>query len=99
MNNKKDFSPTVYKFKDAVMEQVENTDLFKSYIKTTEFKQLFNDTLWAEGPCYIPHKDMLVWSNLPNKNIPCLNLSANSYHTVFIQILSGFLTYIWNIGS
>ena len=51
MNKKKDFSPTVYKFKDAVMEQVENTDLFKSYIKTTEFKQLFNGTLWAEGPC------------------------------------------------
>ena len=69
MNKKKDFSPTVYKFKDAVMEQVENTDLFKSYIKTTEFKQLFNDTLWAEGPCYIPHKDMLVWSDIPNNRM------------------------------
>ena len=69
MNKKKDFSPTVYKFKDAVMEQVENTDLFKSYIKTTEFKQLFNDTLWAEGPCYIPHKDMLVWSDNPNNRM------------------------------
>ena len=69
MNKKKDFSPTVYKFKDAVMEQVENTELFKSYIKTTEFKQLFNDTLWAEGPCYIPHKDMLVWSDNPNNRM------------------------------
>jgi len=69
MNKKKDFSPTVYKFKDAVMEQVENSDLFKSYIKTTEFKQLFNDTLWAEGPCYIPHKDMLVWSDIPNNRM------------------------------
>ena len=69
MNKKKDFSPTVYKFKEAVMEQVENTDLFKSYIKTTEFKQLFNDTLWAEGPCYIPHKDMLVWSDNPNNRM------------------------------
>ena len=69
MNKKKDFSPTVYKFKDAVMEQVENTDLFKSYIKTTEFKQLFNGTLWAEGPCYIPHKDMLVWSDIPNNRM------------------------------
>lgn len=69
MNKKKDFSPTVYRFKDAVMEQVENTDLFKSYIKTTEFKQLFNDTLWAEGPCYIPHKDMLVWSDNPNNRM------------------------------
>ena len=69
MYKKKDFSPTVYKFRDAVMEQVENTDLFKSYIKTTEFKQLFNDTLWAEGPCYIPHKDMLVWSDNPNNRM------------------------------
>jgi gluconolactonase len=59
----------VYKFKDAVMEKVENTDLFKSYIKTTRFKQLFNDTLWAEGPCYIPHKDMLVWSDNPNNRM------------------------------
>ena len=69
MNKKKDFSPTVYKFKDAVMEQVENTNLFKSYIKTNEFKQLFNGTLWAEGPCYIPHKDMLVWSDNPNNRM------------------------------
>ena len=69
MNNKKDFSPTVYKFKDAVMEEVENTDLFNSYLKTTDFKQLFNGTLWAEGPCYIPHKDMLVWSDNPNNRM------------------------------
>ena len=53
---KKDFSETVYKFKYSVMEPVENTDLFKSYIKKTEFTQLFQGTLWAEGPCYIPHK-------------------------------------------
>jgi len=69
MNKKKDFSPNVYKFKDAVMEQVENTDLFKSYIKTTEFKQLFNGSLWAEGPCYIPRNDMLVWSDNPNNRM------------------------------
>jgi len=69
MNKKKDFSPTVYKFKDALVEQVENTDLFKSYIKTTKFKQLFNGTLWAEGPCYIPRKDMLVWSDNPNNRM------------------------------
>ena len=69
MNRKKDFSPTVYKFKDAIMEQVENTNLFKSYLKDKEFKQLFNGTLWAEGPCYIPHKDMLVWSDNPNNRM------------------------------
>ena len=69
MNRKKDFSPTVYKFKDAIMEQVENTNLFKSYLKDKEFKQLFNGTLWSEGPCYIPHKDMLVWSDNPNNRM------------------------------
>ena len=66
---KKDFSKTVYKFKDSVMEPVENTDLFKSYIKRTEFTQLFQGTLWAEGPCYIPNKDMLVWSDNPNNRM------------------------------
>ena len=66
---KKDFSKTVYKFKDSVMEPVENTDLFKSYIKKTEFTQLFQGTLWAEGPCYIPNKDMLVWSDIPNNRM------------------------------
>jgi gluconolactonase len=69
MNNKKDFSPTVYKFKDSVMENVENTDLFNSYIRTTEFTQVFQGTLWGEGPCYIPHKDMLVWSDNPNNRM------------------------------
>ena len=69
MENKKDFSPTVYKFKDSVMEHVENTDIFKSYIKTTEFTQLFQGTLWAEGPCYIPHNDILVWSDNPNNRM------------------------------
>ena len=69
MINKKDFSPTVYKFKDSVMEPVENTDIFKSYIKRTEFTQLFKGTLWAEGPCYIQSKDMLVWSDNPNNRM------------------------------
>ncbi|SVC97966.1 uncharacterized protein METZ01_LOCUS350820, partial [marine metagenome] len=26
-------------------------------------------TLWGEGPCYIPHKDMLVWSDNPNNRM------------------------------
>ena len=34
---KKDFSPTVYKFKDSVMEHVENSNLFESYLKTKDF--------------------------------------------------------------
>ena len=48
---KKDFSPTVYKYKDSVMENVENTDLFNSYLKTKDFTQVYVGTLWAEGPC------------------------------------------------
>ena len=66
---KKDFSPTVYKFKNSVMEHVENSDLFKSYLKTIEFTQVYSGTLWAEGPCYIPHRDMLVWSDNPNNRM------------------------------
>ena len=66
---KKDFSPTVYKYKDSVMENVENSDLFNSYLKTKIFTQVYDGTLWAEGPCYIPHKDMLVWSDNPNNRM------------------------------
>ena len=66
---KKDFSPTVYQYKDSVMEHVENSDLFSSYLKTTDFTQIYDGTLWAEGPCYIPHNDMLVWSDNPNNRM------------------------------
>ncbi len=69
MNKKKDFSKTVYKYKDSVMEKVENTELFETYLKTKVFKQIFNKTLWGEGPCYVPHKDMLVWSDNPNNRM------------------------------
>jgi len=69
MTNKKDFMPMVYEFINVQMEEVHNTDLFNSYLKTTKFDQLYNGTLWAEGPCYIPHKDMLVWSDNPNNRM------------------------------
>ena len=69
MNNKKDFMPMVYEFMNFEMEKVHNTDLFNSYLKTNDFKQIYNGTLWAEGPCYIPHKDMLVWSDNPNNRM------------------------------
>ena len=49
-------------FKDSVMEHVENSNLFNTYIKKNSFKKEFTGTLWAEGPCYIPHKKILVWS-------------------------------------
>jgi gluconolactonase len=58
-----------YNYKNAVMDKVDNTELFKSYIKNNEFKQEFTGTLWAEGPCYIPHKNMLIWSDIPNNRM------------------------------
>ena len=58
-----------YNFKDIFNEPMQNTDLFNSFIKKTEFKQEFRGTLWAEGPCYIPHKNMLVWSDIPNNRM------------------------------
>ena len=69
MSHLKDFSPTVYKYKNSVMDVVENSNLFNSYIKNSNFKQLYDDTLWAEGPCYIPHRDMLIWSDNPNNRM------------------------------
>jgi len=69
MISKKDFSPTVYKFKDAIMESIQNTEIFDSYLKTENFNKIYEGTLWAEGPCYIPHEDMLVWSDNPNNRM------------------------------
>ena len=69
MISNKDFSPTVYKFKDTIMESVQNTEIFNSYLKTENFNKIYEGTLWAEGPCYIPHKDMLVWSDNPNNRM------------------------------
>ena len=66
---KKDFSPTVYKYKNSIMENVENTNLFNSFLKTNKFEIIYNKTLWAEGPCYIPQKDMLIWSDNPNNRM------------------------------
>jgi len=75
MNSKKetpileDSRNASYNFKNLSNEPVENTGLFNSFIKSSEFKQEFNGTLWAEGPCYIPHKNMLVWSDIPNNRM------------------------------
>ena len=69
MVHKKDFSPTVYRFKDSIMEHVDNSHLFNTYLKQDNFKQVYDDTLWAEGPCYVPHKNMLVWSDNPNNRM------------------------------
>ena len=75
MNNKKFLPPeqepknAAYNFKDMEMDPVENTALFNSYIKNNKFTREFSETLWAEGPSYIPHKKMLVWSDIPNNRM------------------------------
>ena len=33
MTHKKDFSPTVYKYKDSIMDYVDNSNLFNTYLK------------------------------------------------------------------
>ncbi len=69
MNKKKDFMPMVYEFKDVQMDNIDNTSLFNSYLKKNTFEKIFEGNLWAEGPCYIPHNDMLVWSDNPNNRM------------------------------
>ena len=34
---KKDFSPTVYKYKNLAMDNVENSSLFNSYLKNNKY--------------------------------------------------------------
>ena len=58
-----------YNFKNLENENVENSDLFKNYIKDNKLNKIFNGTLWAEGPAYIPHLKMLVWSDIPNNRM------------------------------
>ena len=75
MKNKKFLPPeqepknAAYNFKDMEMDPVENTALFNSYIKNNKLIREFSETLWAEGPSYIPHKKMLVWSDIPNNRM------------------------------
>ena len=69
MHNQKDFMPIVYEFMNVEMDKVQNTNLFNSYLKTNKVEKVYTGTLWGEGPCYIPHKDMLVWSDNPNNRM------------------------------
>ena len=69
MMPKKDFSPTVKKLKNVFMDQIDNSSQFESYLKTKTFTKLYDEMLWGEGPCYVPHKDMLVWSDIPNNRM------------------------------
>jgi gluconolactonase len=69
MHNQKDFMPIVYEFMNVEMDKVQNTNLFNSYLKTNRVEKVYTGTLWGEGPCYISHKDMLVWSDNPNNRM------------------------------
>ena len=69
MHNQKDFMPIVYEFMNVEMDKVQNTNLFNNYLKTNRVEKVYTGTLWGEGPCYIPHKDMLVWSDNPNNRM------------------------------
>ena len=79
MNLKKLISPeedsrnAAYNFKNTVMEPIENSILFNSYVKNNILKSEFTGMLWAEGPCYIPSKKILVWSDIPNNRIMKIN--------------------------
>ena len=80
MFQKKDFSPTVKKLKDVPMDLVENTSQFENYLKTKNFTKLYDQMLWGEGPCFIPHLDMLIWSDNPNNRmLKLLNNKVSEY--------------------
>ena len=68
-NNKKPPHPAAIKLRDEKMDIIENSSKFESYLKNHEFSVLYDEMLWGEGPCYIPHKDMLVWSDNPNNRM------------------------------
>ena len=42
MKQKKDFSPTVKKLKDVPMDNINNSALFESYLKTKTFFKLYS---------------------------------------------------------
>ena len=54
---------------NLVNEDVENSELFNSYINNNVVKKVYTGTLWAEGPAYIKHLDTLVWSDIPNNRM------------------------------
>ena len=65
---KKDFSPEVINTKIRNGTWLK-TQIYLTVILKLTFLHKFDGTLWAEGPCYIPHKDMLVWSDNPNNRM------------------------------
>ncbi len=58
-----------YSFKNLQNEEVENSEIFLSYLKNSEVKNIYTGTLWSEGPAYFPSLNMLVWSDIPNNRM------------------------------
>ncbi len=58
-----------YNFKNLYNADIENTEKFNHYIKNKKLKKIYTGTLWAEGPAYVPHLKMLIWSDIPNNRI------------------------------
>ncbi len=67
-----------FNFRNSTMDKVENSDLFNSYLKSNEFKIEFTGTIWGEGPCYVPQKEILVWSDIPNNRMMQLQNNKTS---------------------
>ena len=51
------------------MDNIKDSSQFEKYLTTKEFTKLYDQTLWAEGPCYIRKKNCLVWSDIPNNRM------------------------------
>ena len=58
-----------YNFKNLQNEDFDNSKKFNHYIKNSQINKIYTGTLWAEGPAYIPHLNMLVWSDIPNNRM------------------------------
>ena len=60
---------------DKILQRIKKTgteaNIHLNYTALTMkvIDQLYDGTLWGEGPCYIPHKDMLIWSDNPNNRM------------------------------
>ncbi len=58
-----------FHYKNMENDKIENSLKFNQYLKSNTLQQIYSGTLWAEGPAYIPHLKMLVWSDIPNNRM------------------------------
>jgi len=69
MNESINVQDIISKLKNSEMDSINNTKEFENYLIGKEFTKIYNETLWAEGPCYIKNKNFLVWSDIPNNRM------------------------------